>query len=377
VTVPYGTLSATQNFPIDDARSDVSTDAVILVGGMGTRLRPLTLSAPKPMLPTAGVPFLLHLVTRIRDAGVTHIVLGTSYQAEVFESYFGDGSSLGVEIEYVVETEPLGTGGGIRNVADRLRGDTVLIFNGDVLSGVDLRALLATHERTGADVTLYLTKVDDPRAFGCVPTDADGWVTAFLEKDPNPVTDQINAGTYVFSRAVVDAIPAGRPVSVERETFPGLLAARARIAAHVDTTYWRDLGRPADFVAGSADLVQGFAPSPALPGPVGPALVLPGAKVDGTAVLTGGATIGTGASVGAEATVDGSVLFDGAVVGTGSVVRRSVVGFGAVIGPGTVIEDAVVGDRARIGGGVELLAGARVWPDVVLPDGSVRFSSDL
>src|SRR5690348_3002961 len=106
---------------------------------MGTRLRPLTLSAPKPMLPTAGVPFLLHLVTRIRDAGVSHIVLGTSYQAEVFESYFGDGSSLGVEIEYVVESEPLGTGGGIRNVADRLRGENVMIFNGDVLSGVDLR----------------------------------------------------------------------------------------------------------------------------------------------------------------------------------------------------------------------------------------------
>ena len=355
----------------------MSTDAVILVGGMGTRLRPLTLSAPKPMLPTAGVPFLLHLVTRIRDAGVTHIVLGTSYRAEVFESYFGDGSGLGCEIEYVVETEPLGTGGGIRNVADRLRGDNVMIFNGDVLSGVDLRALLDTHERTGADVTLYLTKVDDPRAFGCVPTDADGWVTAFLEKDPNPVTDQINAGTYVFRRAVVEGIPSGRPVSVERETFPGLLASGARIAAHVDSTYWRDLGRPADFVAGSADLVRGLAPSPALPGPVGEALVLPGAKVDPAAVLTGGATIGTGATVGAEATVDGSVLFDGAVVGTGSVVRRSVLGFGAVIGAGTVVDDAVIGDRARIGGGVELRNGVRVWPDAVLPDGSVRFSSDL
>ena len=189
-----------------------ATDAVILVGGMGTRLRPLTLSAPKPMLPTAGVPFLTHLVARIREAGVTHIVLGTSYRAEVFQSYFGDGSAFGVEMEYVIEAKPLGTGGGIRNVADRLRGDTVLIFNGDVLSGVDLRALLATHADTDADVTLYLTKVEDPRAFGCVPTDADGRVTAFLEKDPDPVTDQINAGTYVFRRAVVDAIPgrAGR-----------------------------------------------------------------------------------------------------------------------------------------------------------------------
>jgi mannose-1-phosphate guanylyltransferase len=353
------------------------TDAVILVGGLGTRLRPLTLSAPKPMLLTAGVPFLTHMVTRIRDAGVRHIVLGTSYQAEVFESYFGDGTEFGVEMEYVIETEPLGTGGGIRNVADRLRGDTVLIFNGDVLSGVDLRALLATHADSGADVTLYLTKVDDPRAFGCVSTDPDGWVTAFLEKDPEPVTDQINAGTYVFRRSVIDTIPAGRPVSVERETFPGLLANGTRIAAYVDVTYWRDLGRPADFVAGSADLVQGLAPSPALPGSTGPALVLPGAEVDSSAVLSGGATIGARASVGARAVVDGSVLFDGARVGADAVVRRSVLGFDAVVGDGAVLEDAVVGDRANVGARVELVGGARVWPDVVVPDGAIRFSSDL
>jgi mannose-1-phosphate guanylyltransferase len=352
-------------------------DAVILVGGMGTRLRPLTLSAPKPMLPTAGVPFLTHLVARIREAGVTHIVLGTSYRADVFESYFGDGSAFGVDIEYVVETEPLGTAGGIRNVAGRLRGETALVFNGDVLSGADLTALLATQRRTGADATLYLTKVDDPRAFGCVPTDADGWVTAFLEKDPDPVTDQINAGTYVLSRSVIESIPAGRPVSVERETFPGLLAAGARIAGFVDSTYWRDLGTPSDFIAGSADLVQGIAPSPALPGPVGPVLVLAGADVHASATLTGGATVGAGVRVEARAVVDGSVLFDGAVVSADAVVRRSVVGFGAVIGARSVVEDAVIGDRARIGAGIELRAGARVWPEVVLSDGAIRFSSDL
>ena len=354
-----------------------STDAVILVGGLGTRLRPLTLSAPKPMLPTAGVPFLTHLIARIRDAGVRHIVLGTSYRAEVFQSYFGDGTALGVELEYVVEDEPLGTGGAIRNVADRLRGDTVMIFNGDVLCGVDLRALLARHHDSAADVTLYLTKVPDPRAFGCVPTDPDGWVTAFLEKDPDPVTDQINAGAYVFKRSVVEAIPAGRAVSVERETFPGLLAAGALVAGYVDSGYWRDLGRPADFVAGSADLVRGLAPSPALPGPAGEALVLAGATVDPAATVTGGTTVGAGCTVGAGAVLDGAVLFDGSRVAEGAVVRRSVVGFGATIGAGTVLEDAVIGDRARIGARIELCGGARVWPDVELTDGAIRFSSDL
>jgi mannose-1-phosphate guanylyltransferase len=354
-----------------------ATDAVILVGGQGTRLRPLTLDVPKPMIPTAGVPFLEHLISRIRDAGIPHVVLGTSYRAEVFESEFGDGAALGVELEYVVEAEPLGTGGGIRNVAARVRGDTVVVFNGDVLSGLDLRAIMADHHRTGADVTLHLTKVSDPRQFGCVPTDESGRVLAFLEKDPNPSSDQINAGTYVFRREVIESIPTGRPVSVERETFPGLLASGAAVQAFVDTSYWRDLGRPSDFVAGSADLVLGLAPSPAVPGPPGEALVLAGACVDPAAVLVAGSTVGAGCVVGAGAVVDGSVLLDGASVAARAVVRRSVIGRDAVVGADAVLEDVVIGDRARIGARVELRAGARVWPDVVLPEGSVRFSSDL
>jgi mannose-1-phosphate guanylyltransferase len=353
-----------------------SVDAVVLVGGLGTRLRPLTLSAPKPMLPTAGAPLLAHLLSRIRAAGIRHVVLGTSYQASVFSDTFGDGAPLGLEIEYVVEEVPLGTGGGIRNVADRLRGDTALIFNGDILSGVDLGALLTRHADAQADVSLYLTKVSDPRAFGCVPTDADGMVQAFLEKDPNPTTDQINAGTYVFRREVLEAIPAGRPVSVERETFPGLLAAGARLVGLVDTSYWRDLGTPADFVAGSADLVRGLAPSGAVPGPIGDALILADASVAPDAVLGGGATIGVGVSVGAGAVIDGSVLFDGAQIEAGAVVRDSVVGFGARVGEGTRLDAAVIGDRAVLGAGIELLHGARVWPEVVLADGCVRFSAD-
>ena len=351
-------------------------DAVILVGGLGTRLRPLTLSAPKPMLPTAGVPFLTHLIARVRDAGVRHVVLGTSYRAEVFENHFGDGTELGVELEYVVEAEPLGTGGGIRNVADALRGDTVLIFNGDNLIGVDLGAFLAAHQTTGADVTLCLHRVPDARPYGCVPTDPDGRVTAFLEKDPNPVTDQINAGLYAFRRPVIDTIPTGRPVSVERETFPGLLESGATVMGFVNDGYWRDFGTPADFVAGSADLVRGVAPSPAVPS-VGEQLLLPGAKVDATATVTGGSTIGRDASVAAGARIDGSVVFDGALIGADALVVRSVIGAGAEVGQSALVEDAVIGDRAVLGAGIELRAGARVWPDVRLPDGAIRFSSDI
>ncbi|GGM66420.1 mannose-1-phosphate guanylyltransferase [Longimycelium tulufanense] len=351
-------------------------DAVVLVGGKGTRLRPLTLSAPKPMLPTAGVPFLTHLLSRIRAAGITHVVLGTSYKAEVFAEHFGDGSALGLELEYVVEEEPLDTGGAIRNVADRLRADDVMIFNGDILSGVDLPAVLGTHREANADVTLHLVKVPDPRRFGCVPTDAEGRVTAFLEKTDNPPTDQINAGCYVFRRPVVESIPVGRPVSVERETFPGLLESGARLQGHVDASYWLDLGTPAAFVQGSADLVRGIAPSAALPGPAGQAIVLDGARVRDDVELTGGTTVGTNCMIGNGSRIDGSVLFDGAVIGSEAVVERCVIGASAKIGDGTVLRDVVIGDGAVIGAGCELVDGARVWPGVELPDGAVRFSSD-
>ncbi|BDH58713.1 hypothetical protein MTP03_36520 [Tsukamurella sp. PLM1] len=232
-------------------------EAVILVGGKGTRLRPLTLSAPKPMLPTAGKPFLTHLLSRIRDAGIRRVVLGTSFKAEVFEEYFGDGSELGLELSYVVETEPLGTGGGIRNVLSALRAENVLVFNGDVLGGSDIRAVVRTHREKDADVTMHLVRVADPRAFGCVPTDGDGRVTAFLEKTQDPPTDQINAGCYVFKRSVIEEIPSGRPVSVEREVFPKLLNDGRKLYGHVDYGYWRDMGTPEDFVAGSSDLVRG------------------------------------------------------------------------------------------------------------------------
>jgi mannose-1-phosphate guanylyltransferase len=329
------------------------------------------------MLPTAGVPFLAHLLSRLPGAGVDHVVLSTSYRAEVFADHFGGGERLGLEVEYVTEEVPLGTGGGIRNVADRLRSDDVLVFNGDVLSGVDLPKLVATHRDGGADVTLHLTRVEDPRAFGSVPTDAAGRVQAFLEKSPEPVTDQVNAGCYVFRRPVLEAIPAGRPVSVERETFPGLLAGGATVLGYVDATYWLDLGTPANFVRGSADLVLGIAPTAALPGPPGQALVLPGATVAPDAVLTGGTTVGAGCTVEAGARLDAAVLFDRARVAAGATVIRSVVGRDAAVGRGTVVTDAVLGDGAVLGARNELLAGARVWPGVRLGDTAVRFSTDV
>lgn len=356
------------------------TEAILLVGGKGTRLRPLTTHTPKPMLRVAGVPFLTHQLARAAAAGVTKVVLATSYLAEHFEREYGDGSALGLHLEYCTEEVALGTGGAIRNAAERLTcgpDEPVLIFNGDILSGVDIASLRDGHVRSGADVTLHLTRVSDPRAFGLVPTDTTGRVTAFLEKPQTPdeiVTDQINAGCYVFTRSVINRIPAGHEVSVERETFPQLLSEGATLRGVVEQSYWLDLGSPAAFVKGSADLVRGCIDSPAMPGPTGDALVLPGASVHPTAFVTGGTVVCEGASIGQGAVVEGSVLLPGARIEERTVVHRSVVGEGSVIGARSSLTDAVIGNAAVLGADNEVPAGLRIDCSVQLPANGLRMT---
>jgi mannose-1-phosphate guanylyltransferase len=354
-------------------------EAILLVGGQGTRLRPLTITTPKPLLHTAGVPFLAHQLARAAASGVTRVLLATFYRAEMFAECLGDGSKFGLQIGYIQEETPLDTGGAIRNAASGLRGgpdDPVVVLNGDVLSGHDLPGQVAAHENAGAAVTLHLVEVDDPARFGCVPADAAGRVTAFLEKTPHPVTNRINAGCYVFTRRVIDQIPAGRKVSVERETFPGLIDAGELVLGYVDTSYWLDVGTPEAFVRGSRDLVLGELPSPALPGPCGEALLLPGAVVAPGAKVTGGTVVGAGCRVGPDTQVDGSVLFDAADIGGGATVRSSAVGRGAQIGDGAVLDGVVIGDGARVASGNELARGLRVWPGVELGPTAIRFSTD-
>ena len=352
---------------------------MVLVGGQGTRLRPLTLSAPKPMLPTAGVPFLEHLLSRIQAVGIEHVVLGTSYKAETFTEYFGDGSAFGLDIEYLVEDEPLGTGGAIRNVAPALRADTVMVFNGDILSGVDLGEAAGhpheqrrrRHAAPGEGAGPAGVRV------ACRPTPTAGCRRSWRRPTTRRPTRSTPAATS-SSAAVLEAIPAGRVVSVERETFPGLLASGARVFGHVDSSYWLDLGTPAAFVQGSADLVTGIAPTAALPGPTGagawccPARTSPPTRGSWAAAARSAADV----VVGAGAVVDGAVVFDGAVIGAGAQVTRSVIGGDARIGDGAVVTDAVIGDGAVVGDRCELIDGMRVWPGVELPEGGVRFSAD-
>ena len=335
-------------------RAGGDVEAVIVAGGLGSRLLPLTERRPKHVLPVGGVPFLAHQLTKLAAAGVDTVVLATSYHAEAFAPILGDGSEYGVRLRYVREPEPLGTGGAIRHVAQELRSgpdEPVLVLNGDQLSGHDIHRQLDRFSATAADVVLHLVRVADPRAYGCVPTGPDGVVLGFTEKSPEPVTDQVNAGCYVFRRRVIDRIPAMRVVSVEREVFPDLVASGHRLVGHVDNAYWADVGTPALLVQASTDLVRGVVTSPAMPVTDGRALVQPGAVVAGT--VSGGTVVGPHAVVGQGAVVRGSVLMEGAVVGTGAVLERCVVGPAAVVGAGARLLDVAVGDDARVAGNWE------------------------
>ncbi len=307
--------------------------AILLVGGFGTRLMPLTKNTPKPMLTVAGVPVTEHQLAMAKAAGITEIVLATSYLSEVFIPYFGDGSKWGMKIKYAVEKEPLGTGGAIRNAAQLLESDeSVVVLNGDVLSSHNLAEQIHQHEAHDADVTLHLTQVEDARAFGCVPTDGDGRVTAFLEKMENPVTNQINAGCYVFNPRVISTIPLDTVVSVERETFPQLVDSGAKVFGYLEKAYWLDIGTPRALLKASIDIVQRS----------GDFLAMPGSTIDPTAVITGGSCIGPDSSVGAGAVIDGSIIEAGCVIGPNARITDSFVATGAIVENGAKIASSCV-----------------------------------
>lgn len=310
------------------------TVGILLVGGRGTRLAPITSEIPKPMLPVACKPVTEHQILAAQRAGITTLVLATSYLSEVFIPYFGDGSKWGINLRYAVEKEPLGTGGAIANAAAHLdkgpSDEAVVIFNGDVLSQHNLSAQIDFHKEANADVTLHLIQVEDARAFGCVPTSADGQVEAFLEKMENPVTNWINAGCYVFSRAVIDSIPRDTVVSVERETFPGLISEKRRVFGYKEAAYWLDIGNPGALFKGSRDLVGGDF------------LVSPSADVDSTAVLSGGTSIGVGARVGAGAILDNCIVSAGAIVKTGAYLTRTFLAPAALVEDNAVYEDRYI-----------------------------------
>ena len=326
----------------------------MLVGGFGTRLRPLTLSTPKQMLPVVDRPMIEWVVAELGRHGVDEAILSVGYRPDAFHEAYPSGICAGVRLRYAVEPEPLDTAGAIRFAAvDAGIDDRFLVVNGDVLTDLDVTALVEFHDAAGAEGTIALHRVEDPSAFGVVPTDDDGRVIAFVEKPPRDEapTDLINAGVYVLESSVIERIPAGRRVSVERETFPAMVTDGGLYASDDGGSYWIDTGTPAQYLQAMLDLVDGLRLDR-------PPAVSADAVIDGSATLDR-AVVMAGARVEAGAIVRASAVLPGATVEAGANVVESVVGPGATVGARAVITDSVLGDGVEVAAG-ERLTGCRV-----------------
>ena len=315
--------------------------ALVLVGGFGTRLQPLTLTTPKQMLPIVGKPMIEHVVEHLAAHGVTEVVLSLGFAPEAFQEAYPDGMCAGLPLHYAIEPEPLDTAGAVRFAAlDAGIDDTFLVLNGDVLTGLDVSALVERHQGFSAQATLHLTPVDDPSRYGVVPTDADGRVLGFVEK-PAPgtaPTNWINAGTYVFEPTVLDHVAAGRRVSVEREVFPAMAQAGSLFAWESDD-YWVDTGTPETYLQAQLDFLDGQR---------GPAHC----GLDQTAVIKGTverSEIGANCMVETGAVVRNSVLLAGAHIAAGARVEDAIIGWGSTVGEGATVRNlSVVGHEAHV-----------------------------
>ncbi len=339
----------------------------MLVGGEGRRLRPLTDTRPKPMMQLVDRPFVAHQLDLLRRYGVDDVVFSCGYRPDALRAHFGDGSAMGIRLRYVVDPEPLGTAGAVKNAEEMIGDEPFLVLNGDILTDLDLAAFAAAHAASGAAGSIALTPVEDPSAFGLVRLFDDDRVEAFVEK-PRPEDlrpgepFRINAGTYLLAPSVLDAIPAGRACSIERETFPAL-AADGLLNGHPSDAYWRDIGTHRSYLEANHDVLTGAIVTES---PAGAAYIAPGAEVDASATVDARSAVGPGARVGAGAAVTGSVVGAGTSVGAGAILDGAIVGEGVEVGEGARLgPGTVVGDGARIA------AGEVVDPTTPVPTGAI------
>jgi mannose-1-phosphate guanylyltransferase len=364
--------------------------AVILVGGQGTRLRPLTSTVPKPVVTLVDRPFISFMLEWLRGHGVDDVIMSCGFMAEGVRKVLGDGSGLGIRLRFVEEPEPRGTAGALK-LAEPMLDERFLMLNGDVLTDLDLTAQIAQHERTGARATLSLVPVADPSAYGLVMLNDDHSVRDFVEK-PRPEeveTNLISAGTYVLQREILDLVPPERNVSIEREVWPLLVGAG--LYGFASESYWLDIGTPARYLQGTFDIIEGNVETA-----VGERLgtgwlaideraevhgrVIPPAVVEAGVVVAAGAhvgplvVLGQDVSIGPGTTVERAVVLRGAEVGAGCELRDCIVSPGAKVGANCRITGgAVLGEDVRIGADNVITRGARIFPGVELPDGAIEF----
>ena len=340
--------------------------ALILAGGVGTRLRPLTARTPKPVVTLVDRPFIAYMLEWLHRHGIDEVILSCGFLAESVRDVLGDGSEYGLRLLYVDEPDPLGTGGALKFAAELLT-DRFVVCNGDVLTDMDLSAQIAQHVQTGATATLALARVEDPSAYGLVRVDAELAVSEFFEK-PEATTEEldalISAGAYVLERSVLDLIPSGRAVSIEREIWPTLIGNG--MYGYVTSGYWLDIGSPSTYLQGSFDLIEGRLETSLAQRMGSDHLSIAGsARVEGH--VTSPALISEGCELAADSHAGSQVILGAGVkVGAGARLERAVVLAGARIGERCVIRDCVIGERASIGAHTEVRGGAMIGQDAVI-----------
>lgn len=365
---------------------------MILAGGEGTRLRPLTSRLPKPVVPLVDQPFISYMLDWLRGHGVDDVIMSCGFLADGVRAVLGDGGEYGVRLRYVEEPRPLGTGGALK-FAEALLDERFFMLNGDVLTDIDLTAQMRQHEQTGARCTLALIGVDDPSAYGLVRCRDGGGVTEFLEKpgaDEALDTNLVNAGAYIIEREVLSEMaPAGTNISIERDVFPKLVDHG--LYGYEASGYWLDIGTPSRYLQATYDILEGkvrtavglrldasgmrLLPPDGVGGRIAaPALIREGCEIARDASVGGRVVLGRGVRIAAGATVEDSVLLDGVVVGPRTLIRGAIIGANVIIGAHCTIDGHVVlGEDVTIGDENVLSAGARVFPGVTLPDGAIRF----
>lgn len=364
--------------------------AVILVGGEGTRLRPLTSTVPKPVVPLVDRPFIAYMLQWLESHGVDDVIMSCGFLATSVRNVLGDGSAYGLKLRFVEEPDPRGTAGALK-FAESMLDERFLMLNGDVLTDIDLTAQIEQHERTGAKATLALVPVPDPTAYGLVHLGEDHSVLDFVEKpSPDQIdTNLISAGAYVLDREILDLVPAEQKVSIEREVWPRLVGHG--LYGYSSESYWLDIGTPERYLKATFDIIEGnvatevqqrlgedflvIAEDAEVKGRAVPPTILErGVRIAKDAHAGSLAVLGQGVSVGGGASVERSVVLDGTVIGEGCVLRDCIVAAGCRIGPRSRISDgAVLGEGVTIGADNVIAGGARIFPGVSIPDGAIRF----
>jgi len=360
--------------------------AVILVGGQGTRLRPLTINTPKAMVPVLNKPFLEHVIGHLSGHNIRDIILAQGHLAQPIEGYLGDGRRLGVRLSYIVEDAPLGTAGAVKNTQKHL-DDSFLVLNGDVFTDLDISAMARLHRQRKATATIALTPVADPTSYGLIETNAQGRVTRFLEKPgwEQVTTNMINAGTYVLEPEVLAHIPEQAEFSFERQVFPMLLDRGEPIYAYPSTAYWIDIGNPEKYLQLNRDLLYGkssryrlaqgkevsigensqIQPTARI---TGPALIGENCYIGRKVTIKGPAVIGPGCQIQDGAIIEQSIIWPAGQIGAGTKVTGSIIADHCRLGADSIIEESVLGDNVTVATGYRLKPGSQIWPGTRLPE---------